>query len=294
MSIKLDSEYLDSIQNFNPEDIFGPWFFDSKYNNLYQNAKPFSHVIIQNFLNNDYAEKIYKEIPESVENWHCYMNPIEVKYAYDDINNLDFNIKNLFYYLSTNTVIKRMSELSNIPDLQYDEYLHGAGLHKHYRYGRLGMHLDYEKHPISDKQRRMNVILYLSKDWNNEEWNGQTELWDKDVRECMVKSPVVFNSAIIFQTNEISYHGIPEPIKCPEGISRKTFAYYYVSELVNTSDTHKFGALESGYRTKAAFIKRPHDPELEQMKKLYEIRPYRRITKEDMENIWPEWTPELY
>jgi hypothetical protein len=45
---------------------------------------------------------------------------------------------------------------------------------------------------------------------------------------------------------------------------------------------------------KASFIKRPNDPDIDQMKKLYEIRPYRRIEQKDMELIWPEWTPELY
>ena len=30
------------------------------------------------------------------------------------------------------------------------------------------------------------------------------------------------------------------------------------------------------------------------MKRLYEIRPNRRITEDDMKEIWPEWTPELF
>ena len=62
----------------------------------------------------------------------------------------------------------------------------------------------------------------------------------------------------------------------------------------NNSNESKIGNDGSGYRTKATFIKRPQDPEDERMEKLYEIRPHRRIEKEDMDKIWPDWTPELF
>ena len=109
------------------------------------------------------------------------------------------------------------------------------------------MHLDYEKHPKSGKLRRINIILYMSKNWNKE-WNGQTELWDKNMEECKAKSNVVFNTALIFKTNDISWHGLPEEIKFPEGIFRKTIAYYYVSD---------FNYEKKKYRNKATYTTRP-------------------------------------
>ena len=76
---------------------------------------------------------------------------------------------------------------------------------------------------------------------------------------------------------------------CPENIYRKTLAYYYVSPLVNIKDNNKVGTNSQGYRTKATFIKRPQDKYDEKMEKLYKIRPHRRITEEDMKEIFPEW-----
>lgn len=35
---------------------------------------------------------------------------------------------------------------------------------------------------------------------------------------------------VIFSTNDFSNHGHPEPIKCPDDISRKSIALYYFSE----------------------------------------------------------------
>jgi len=291
-NLKIDKNHLKFLESFDETKIFGNWINDNSLSEKYQKNQPINHIIIDNFLNDDYAELIYNNYSTNIEKWHIYNNPIEVKYANDDLDSMSESVKNLFYYLSTKKMIKKFSEISNI-NLQYDEYLHGAGLHAHPRYGRLNLHLDYEKHPISGKERRMNIILYLSKDWK-EEWNGATELWDPEVTNCVVKSPVKFNSAIIFQTNNISYHGLPEKILCPEGILRKTFAYYYISELESKSDKNKFGAVDNGYRLKASFIKRPQDPESEEMKKLYEIRPYRRITDDDMKEIWPDWNSELF
>jgi hypothetical protein len=151
------------------------------------------------------------------------------------------------------------------------------------------MHLDYEKHPIlENKQRRLNIILFLNKEWKKE-WNGDNQLYSKDMKECKVRTYPKFNRAIIFQTNEISWHGLPEKIMCPENIYRKSIAYYYISPLINNNNLDKYGNNGSGYRLKAAFIKRPQDKYCEKIDKLYKIRPFRRITEEDLKNIYPEW-----
>ena len=39
------------------------------------------------------------------------------------------------------------------------------------------------------------------------------------------------NNAVIFRTDKESNHGFPDPLKCPENVSRKSIAlYYYVKE----------------------------------------------------------------
>lgn len=294
MDIKIDKLQLEEFDHtIDPSKYFGKWFSDEKIGEQYRMSKPFNHIVIENFLTNEYADEIYDLFQISGDGWYKYLNPLEVKFAFDRINSLPKKIRDLFYILSTDRLTKRFAEISGIDDLEYDPYLHGAGLHAHPRYGRLNLHLDYEQHPITEKERKINIILYLSKDWDTK-WNGETELWEKDMSKCAVKTEVKFNRAIIFQTNEVSYHGLPEKILCPEGTYRKSLAYYYVSPLKAFADTKKFGATKDGYRTKASFIKRPLDPYSEQMKKLYEIRPYRRIEETDMMEIWPEWTPELF
>jgi dTDP-glucose 4,6-dehydratase len=278
-------------QKTDKKNFFGDWINNVEVlQQKFSNAKPFEHIIIPNFLNKDYAETLYHLFPEDIENntWHKYYNPIEVKYAFDNIHKLPSKLKDIFYLLSTREICEKFSILSDIDGLEHDPYLHGAGLHIHPRNGRLHIHLDYEKHPYLNKERRLNVILYFSKNWKKE-WNGETQLWDKNMEKCVTKSYVEFNTAFIFKTNEISWHGLPEIITCPEGVFRKTLAYYYISPVHSEAKTEKIGNDGSGYRTKATFTKRPQDKFCEKIDKLYKIRPYRLIEQKDIENLNLEW-----
>ena len=279
----------------NESSIFGEWVNDiEELNKKFTSNQPFPHIVIENFLTEDCIESVCQDFPEyNEETWHKYENPIEVKYANDRVSTFSPSIKDVFNKLSSPWFINKMSELTGIKDLENDPTLHGAGLHMHPRHGRLMMHLDYEKHPVLvDKQRRINIILYLSKDWDPK-WNGATELWSCDMTRKVRQSNVIFNNAIVFQTSENSWHGLPERILCPENVFRKSLAFYYISPQTSKRDDKKFGADGSGYRKKAAFRLRPEDPKDPRVLRLLDIRPLRRITAEDMAEIYPEWDKEL-
>jgi hypothetical protein len=113
---------------------------------------------------------------------------------------------NIFEYLQTEEFIK---------DLEIDPYLHGAGIHAYPNNEKIDIH------PIT-KKRRVNLIIYLNNDWN-EEYGGQLKLYEN-------KIILMWNTAILFKTSDISYHGLPEPIKCPDNKYRKSIAIYYVSK----------------------------------------------------------------
>jgi Rps23 Pro-64 3,4-dihydroxylase Tpa1-like proline 4-hydroxylase len=282
-NIKIKKDELEIINLLDSSilDNFGEWTKDiDNLSNKFLNNQPFEHIIIDNFLDENYANVLYNLFPEKFDNWYVYENPIEVKYTYDNIEKLEEPMNKYFYYLSSNVMINIFRKLTNIEDLTFDEYLHGAGLHCHPKYGRLNIHLDYEKHPITNTERRLNIILFLSKNWNKE-WNGENELWDKDVKKCIVKTEVVFNRAIIFKTNDVSWHGLPKPIICPEDQYRKSLAFYYVSPLQS---------IKTKYRNKAKYVvvdeKNKNDINLN---KLCKIRENRRLTIDDINTYYPGW-----
>jgi Rps23 Pro-64 3,4-dihydroxylase Tpa1-like proline 4-hydroxylase len=109
-------------------------------------------------------------------------------------------------------------------------------LHCHKAGGKLNTHLDYSLHPKLNLQRKVNIIIYVSKDWNPA-WDGALGFWDNDDSDgvdkpgnLIQKVDCVFNRAIIFDTTQKSWHGLPDPVLCPDNISRNSLATYYLCE----------------------------------------------------------------
>ena len=272
-------------------NIIGDWITnkDLVFNNFSSN---FPHLVIDNFLKDTVAEKIYNCFPKDLDKYHYYENPLEVKYANNNISEMHPEIRNVFEFLGGEKFCSLLKDMTGIEKLEKDPYLHGAGLHLYPRNGRLNIHLDYEKHPISGKQRRLNLILFLNKGWKKE-YFGNLQLWNHDVTKILFEySPDVFNRGIIFKTDEKSWHGLPEKIKCPKNIFRQSLAYYWVSDLIEKRDTSKHGSVD-GYRIKAGFIPTPGEKNLEKISKLCQIRNTRKLNKEDLNNIFPEWNLEI-
>ena len=109
-----------------------------------------------------------------------------------------------------------------------DPHLSGGGLHEIKKGGILKVHTDFNKHPKNNLDRRVNVLIYLNKNWKKE-YNGCLELWDKEMIKCKQKIIPNFNKMVIFSTTDFSNHGHPEPLKCPKNKSRKSLALYYFS-----------------------------------------------------------------
>ena len=127
-----------------------------------------------------------------------------------------------------------LREKTGIQKLYPDIGLHGGGWHIHSRGGKLNIHLDYSIHPKSGLQRKLNLIVYLTEGWKSE-WGGGLELWshnaDKNLPLRKEKTIYnVFNRAILFDTTQNSWHGLPQPLSCPEGVYRKSLAVYYMTD----------------------------------------------------------------
>lgn len=126
-----------------------------------------------------------------------------------------------------------------------DPGLHGGGYHLHAKSGNLNPHLDYSIHPLLGLERRINLIYYLS-DHYNEIDGGHLGLWDNTSAQkpgSLIKEIApVFNSAVIFNTSQNSWHGLSRHYE-PEGEKyRKSLASYYVSEP-RASASHRTRAL---------------------------------------------------
>jgi len=211
----------------------------------YLKNQPFPHIVVDNFFDESIARKLELDFPDfDADVWHGYNNPIEVKKLCNSWNAFPSQTFKIFSYLVSNKFAEELSKILYKSCILYpDPGLHGGGWHIHKSGGKLNTHLDYSIHPKLRLQRKLNLIVFLNSSWS-EEWGGKLGLWSNespDAPGVLVKeiSPK-FNRAVIFDTTMNSWHGLPDPIQCPDGQYRKSIAVYYLVEPTqNVSDREK-------------------------------------------------------
>jgi Rps23 Pro-64 3,4-dihydroxylase Tpa1-like proline 4-hydroxylase len=196
-----------------------------------QHDEPFDHWVMDGFQDEDLAKKLSNEfIDFDSKDWYDYNNPLEVKKTLNNWWNFPPTTYRFIEYLNSPEFVQRLEGVTGIKGLHPDPGLHGAGWHIHGRGGKLNVHLDYSIHPKLMLERRLNLIYYLSEDWNPQ-WGGNLQLWtgnDKKVSHHIKTVDCLFNRAILFDTTQNSWHGFPDKIKCPTGQYRKSIAMYYL------------------------------------------------------------------
>ena len=191
------------------------------------NSLPFQHVIIDDFLNEKDCNTLLDDFPDkNWELWHRIKSNVQIKYQCREVENFPLSIKILIQKLSSEKFLKDLEKLTGIKKLVPDPYFFSGGIHMIPRGGRLEVHSDFSEAKHLKIFRRLNLILYLNKNWKKE-YNGQLELWNKDLSKCEKKILPIFNRCIIFRTDTKSFHGHPEKLNTPEGTFRKSIALYY-------------------------------------------------------------------
>jgi hypothetical protein len=208
----------------------------------FQNAIPFPFFCIDNFLREDFADEVPASFPD-------YGQAREVGKEFSGVNEkgkvqvTDSNlfappVQRLNEALAAPDFLSLLSHVTGMPNLLADDQLVGGGIHQTGPRGHLDVHVDFNYIKDRDLHRRLNILVYFNKDWQPE-WGGNIELWDEDVKTCVHSISPIFNRCVVFETNEISYHGV-SAVKCPPDRSRKSFAAYYYTREAPAHWTGKF------------------------------------------------------
>lgn len=193
----------------------------------YKNNRPFPHTYFDDFLPLGVAEAVLRDFPEPKQlAWSEFNRPTERKLAFDEVERLPRGIREVLYFLNSRPMIRFLEVLTGIEGVNADPYYLGGGLHQIKPGGNLGVHVDFNRHAKLKLDRRINLLIYLNKDWK-EEYGGHFELWNRDMSAAEQRILPIFNRCAIFSTSEVSYHGHPNPLKCPPDRTRKSLATYY-------------------------------------------------------------------
>ncbi len=201
------------------------------YRRSFLSASPFKHLAMEDFFEPSFAERLLAEFPRfDPELARNEMGKIANKAVNTRIREISPAYRELYDIIGGKYFLELMSHISGIPDLILDPKMYGGGTHENRHGQELDPHVDFNYDEAQQLHRRLNVIVYLNKDWKTE-WGGAIEIHsnprDPATNQIRAFDPI-FNRCVMFETNEISWHGFPK-IDLPPAErdrSRKSISIY--------------------------------------------------------------------
>lgn len=218
----------------------------------FSSADPFPHLVIDDFLLPQVADRVHDEVRATAANVDVSNDLTQrLKVACTDWDLFGSETARLINYFNSSKFIDPMEKVTGISGLFGDPGLEGGGIHQTSNGGFLKMHTDFNWHAKLRADRRINVLYYLNKDWQ-EDHRGQLIISRLGEKSMKAIEPI-FNRLVIFNTNDTTLHGHPFPLKFPDGYPRSSIAMYYYSSglpvaerIRSQSTTTRYLPLEAG------------------------------------------------
>jgi Rps23 Pro-64 3,4-dihydroxylase Tpa1-like proline 4-hydroxylase len=203
----------------------------AKHREAFVNARPFKHNSIENFFEQSFAERLLAEFPSFDKKLAINeLGDVGGKAVNTKIRQISPAYEELYALIGSSEFLNLASELTGIPDLVMDPLMYGGGTHENLHGQELDAHVDFNYDQTEKLHRRLNLIVYLNKEWQTS-WGGAIEIHSnprKPYENQIHAFDPIFNRAVMFETNEYSWHGF-ERINLPENkqhLSRKSISIY--------------------------------------------------------------------
>ena len=248
--------------------------FGEELSGTYCFAEPFPHVVIDNFLPLPFIDEIHSLFPnEKLADDMFYENDFSGLHKRQVLpESCEQKIRIIFHFFNSAPILQFLEGLTTIDALIGDPYFNGGGFHEIFRGGKLGVHADFRINEQLHLNRRINMLIYLNKNWNSD-FGGNLELWDRGMNSRVDSIAPLFNRCVIFNTDADSYHGHPDPLNTPSEITRRSIAlYYYTGSKKVYEDTPAHSTM---------YVARPSDS----------IQIKRKAAKLRFQNYIKDWVP---
>ncbi|MFC1796381.1 2OG-Fe(II) oxygenase, partial [Pseudomonadota bacterium] len=206
------------------------------YSQAFSSARPFRHVVIDNFLSEEFCTAVCDQFPVFDEkralNEDGYIGG---KATQEKVRALGPAFRQLDEIVQQQSFLSLVERITGVSGLCYDRFYYGGGTHENRQGQSLDPHVDFNIHPITRQHRRLNLVIYLNEEWDDS-WGGSLQLHqdpylEPDQDRIVTVTPLL-NRCVIFETNEHSWHGF-EAINLPaerQNLSRKSFALYFYTD----------------------------------------------------------------
>ncbi|MGH9544550.1 MAG: 2OG-Fe(II) oxygenase [Terriglobales bacterium] len=211
----------------------------------YRTARPFPHLVIDDMFEDALLDRLLDEMPALTTDKFVYCGDEHLtQYGLRSAVDLGDAGSQLVSFLHSAPFLYFLAEVTGIWELLPDPYLQGGGYHVIPKNGAFDVHADRNTAYETGLIRRLSLIIYLNKSWKHE-YGGQFELWNANgTRRVGVVEPV-FNRTVIFEIADQNFHGVPSPVACPSGRSRKSFTVYYHTARLPDQDVVAHSSLYS-------------------------------------------------
>ena len=202
----------------------------------FQKAQPFPHLVVDHFLQPDLCRQLLKEFPGFDEKRALNeFGEVGRKAVQEQLPKIGPAYRRLDDLLRSPEFLTFLSDITGIPDLLYDPAYVGGGTHENLEGQDLDVHVDFNRHPRTQLHRRLNLILFLNPEWQ-EEWGGCLQLhrnpWVPPEEDRIVTIAPLLNRMAVFETSEVSWHGFRRIHMPPEkkALSRRSIAVYFYTK----------------------------------------------------------------
>jgi len=180
---------------------------------------PFPHVVVDGHWDRDLLRDVAREFPDVGDSrWRRYTGKTELKLE-GPPHMWGPRTREMLEEMSA--LAPKLGEAFGIDGLVMETI--GGGYHYIEPGGYLGIHTDFNRSPVTNMFRRLNLLVYLNEDWKDE--GGHLELWDGD--GVAVKVAPEMNRTVAFETSDTSWHGHPMPANRAR---RSVAAYFFTKE----------------------------------------------------------------
>jgi Rps23 Pro-64 3,4-dihydroxylase Tpa1-like proline 4-hydroxylase len=184
------------------------------------------HFVLDNLFDTEVCQDIYNAFPKDGDGFFSRESFREKKRTSADLNAYNKILTDVTYAFQDQRVVDLIADLVGFSNIEPDPKLYAGGLSMMFPSDFLNPHLDNSHDASRQRFRRLNLLYYVSPDWELEN-GGNFELWNKELtipKVLIAKS----NRLVVMETNKTSWHSVsPVTIDRP----RCCVSNYYFSKI---------------------------------------------------------------
>ncbi len=186
------------------------------------------HFYVDNLLPEELAMSIYELFPTQ-EEMVLKKSIRENKRVAAQMDQYHPLLEECIYAFQDPRVVDLVNQICGLDHSYPDENLYAGGLSSMADGQFLNPHLDNSHDKDRDRWRVLNLLYYVTPDWQLEN-GGHLELWPEGIKGEAITIESRFNRLAVMATHQASWHSV-SPVSRDDGRARNCVSNYYFSDV---------------------------------------------------------------